>query len=165
MSALLADLNGRWTALPSRTRALAAIGGAVVLAALLYTVAWRPLQKDLQRLRASVPSETEQLEWMREQVPTAKALRAKTVSGGGNLVTSLERTATARGLRSAITRIDAESSTGARVTIESAPFNALVDWLSELQSSYGAVVDDATIEAKPTAGTVNARLRLRTGGA
>jgi general secretion pathway protein M len=150
--------------LPSRTRVLATVGAVVVISALLYSAVWRPLQKDLQNLRTSVPSETEQLEWMRAQEPAAKALRAKRVANNGNLIMSLEQTATARGLRSAITRIDAEGNNSARVTLESVSFNALVDWLSELQSRYGAVADEAAIEAKATAGAVNARIRLRTGG-
>jgi type II secretory pathway component PulM len=160
----LADLNSRWTALPPRTRTLAVIAGVFALGALIYLAAWRPLQKDLQRLRASVPSETEQLEWMRAHVDMAKALRAKSGATRGNLVTSIEQTANARGLRSAITRIDAEGTSGARVTLESVSFNALVSWLSELHSNYGAAADDVTIEAKSATGTVNARIRLRTGG-
>jgi general secretion pathway protein M len=150
--------------LPSRTRALAVTCAIVIVAALLYMIGWRPMQKELQTLRASVPAETEQLQWMRDQLPEAKALRAKSVATSGNFVSSLERSATGRGLRSAITRIDAEGGNAARVTLESVSFNALVNWLSELQSSFGTVVDDATIELK-TPGTVNAKLRLRTGGA
>jgi general secretion pathway protein M len=165
MSAVLSELGSRWTALPERTRLLAIIAGTLVIVMLLYSSFWRPLQRDLANLRTTVPTQTEQLEWMRAQEPAAKALRGKSVATGGNIMQTVEQTATTQNIRSFITRMDAEGNGGVRVTLEAVPFNGMVSWLSEIQMNYGVTVDDARIESRPTAGVVNAQLRLRTGGA
>ncbi len=162
---MMAELNSRWNALPERTRQLALVAIIVLGAILLYTTVWSPLQHDLDRLRSNVPREAEQLNWMREQAPTAKALRAKTTSSTGALIPTLDQSATTHGVRAFISKLESEGATGARVTLEAAPFNALITWISELQAAQGLVIEEATIEAHPTPGLVNARLRLRTGGA
>jgi general secretion pathway protein M len=165
MSAVLNELNSRWSALPPRTRTLAIAAGALILAFLLYSAAWRPLQKDLQSLRASVPNQVEQLEWMRAQAPIASALRAKNFTTGDNIMQTVEQTAVTQGIRPYIARFDAEGAGSVRVTLENAPFNTMVSWLSDLHTNYGAMIDDATVESRPASGLVNARIRLRTGGA
>lgn len=162
---MLSALNGRWIALPPRTRTLA-IGAATLLAAfILYSAVWRPLQKDLQSLRTSVPNQAEQLEWMRTQAPIAKGLKAKNFSNSDNIMQTVEQTAVTQGVRPYINRIDTEGTASVRVTLENVPFNTMVSWLSDLHTNFGTMVDDATIESRPTSGVVNARIRLRTGGA
>lgn len=162
---MMDELKNHWNALPARTRQLLVIGGIVVGVALLYSATWLPLQRDLARLRVDVPRETEQLNWMRTQAPTAKAMRARMSASTGPVIPSVEQSANTHGVRSHVTKIDAEGSNGARVTLDAVPFNALIMWISELQATQGLVVDDATIDATATPGIVNARLRLRTGGA
>ncbi|HKQ29782.1 MAG TPA: type II secretion system protein M [Burkholderiales bacterium] len=165
MSAVLSEIGSRWSALPSRTRTLAIGAGVLILMFVLYSAVWRPLQNDLKNLRASVPGQTEQLEWMRAQAPVANALKAKSIAGGDNLMQTIEQTATTQNLRSYIARIDSEGPAGVRITLENVSFNAMVSWLSDLHTNYGAMVDDATVEARPASGLVNARIRLRAGGA
>ena len=160
---MLADVKLRWYGLPARTRMLASIGGAVVVLGLIYFAAWRPLQADLARLRISVPRQAAQLEWMRTQAPIAKSMRARAVTSTSALAPVVEQSAATHGVRNFMTKIDAEGNTAARVTLEAIPFNTLVSWISELQATSGAVVDDATIDAHASPGLVNARLRLRAG--
>lgn len=159
------EILARWNALPARTRLLALAGAVVIGALLLYTAVWAPLQKDLTRLRDAVPRATGQLEWMRSQAPLAKAARARVVTTSGSLTSSIEQSATTHGVRSYVARIEQEGSAGARVTLDAVPFNSLVTWLADLQAAQGAVIEDATIDAHATPGLVNARLRLRVGGA
>jgi len=160
---MLADIKLRWAGLPQRTRMLASIGAVVVVLGLLYFAAWRPLQRDLARLRLSVPREAAQVEWMRTQAPIAKAMRARAVTSTSALAPVVEQSAATHGVRNFMTKIDAEGNTAARVTLEAIPFNTLVSWISELQATSGAVVDDATLDAHASPGLVNARLRLRAG--
>lgn len=161
---MIADLTNRWNSLPPRSRMLVAGGAVAIGAVLLVSAAWLPLERDLARLRQEVPRAAEQLNWMRAQAPMAKTMRARmTSSSGAPVVPSIEQSATAQGVRSYITKIEAEGNASARVTLEAAPFNSLILWISELQSTQGLIVDDATIEAHATPGLVNARLRLRSG--
>lgn len=165
MNDALTNLKSQWSALPARSRTLALAGAVVVGVALLYTAVWSPLQKDLQRLRANVPRETGELAWMRGQAPLAKSARARAVSSSGALAAAVEQSAAAHGVRPYITKIEPEGNAGARLTIDAIPFNTFVTWLADLQATQGAVVEDASIEAHATPGLVNARLRLRSGGA
>jgi general secretion pathway protein M len=165
MSAVLSELNSRWNALPPRTRTLASVAGTLVLVFVLYSAVWRPLQRDLQSLRTSVPAQVEQLAWMRMQVPIAQALKSKHFASGDSLMQSIEQTAAAQGVRPQITRMDSEGAAGVRVTLENISFNAMASWLADLHTNYGVIVDDAVVEARPAAGIVNARIRLRAGGA
>jgi general secretion pathway protein M len=160
---MMADLNNRWNALPLQTRRLIVAGTVVIAVTLLYVIAWLPLQKDLVRLRTSVPLEAEQLNWMRLQAPAAKATRAKMTGAAGAPISGIEQSALTHGMRTYITRLEAEGSAGARVTLEAVPFNALIAWISELQAAQGLIVEETTINAHATSGVVNAQLRFRSG--
>lgn len=160
---MIADLTRRWNDLPSPRRRLIVAGAIVLATTLLYALAWLPLQRDLARLRAGVPLETEHLDWMRSQAPAVQAMRAKMSGAGGAPIPGVEQAALTHGVRSYVTRLEAEGSAGARVTFEAVPFNALVVWISELQARQGLIVEEATINAHATAGLVNAQLRFRSG--
>jgi len=161
MSNLTNELAQRWNGLSADTRRLTALGTVSIAVLLFYTALWLPLQRDLARLHADVPRETEALTWMRAQAPTIKALRARMSTSAGPLRATLEQSATSHGVRTYITRLDADASNGARVTLEQVPFNMLVTWVSALQAAQGLGIDDATIDAQPASGLVNATLRLR----
>ena len=163
MNRLLADLLNQWNALASRTRRLIVAGTIMVAALLLYAAAWLPLQRDLAQLRARVPLEAEQLNWMRAQAPAVKAMRAKFTASAGAPIPGIEQSALTHGVRSYITKLEAEGGTGARVTFEAVPFNTLVTWMSEVQAAQGLVVEEATINVHASPGAVNAQLRFRTG--
>jgi general secretion pathway protein M len=160
---MITELKNRWNALPLRTRRLILAGTVAIAATLLYAVAWLPLERDLVRLRTGVPLEAEQLNWMRVQAPVAKAMRAKTTGTAGAPIPGIEQSALTHGMRSYITRLEAEGSAGARVTLEAVPFNALIAWISELQAAQGLIVEETTINAHATPGVVNAQLRFRSG--
>ena len=161
----MSELSAQWNALPPRTRQLVLIGAVAIALVLLVTAVWMPLQKDLTRLRAAVPLETEQLNWMRAQAPLAKNARARVVTSSGSLTSTIEQSAATHGVRTYITKIEQEGGNGARVSIEAIPFNTLVTWMTDVQAAQGAVIEDAAIDAHATTGMVNARLRLRAGGA
>ncbi len=166
MKELLTNFKNQWAQLPERSRQLASAGGILVAVLLLYTAIWAPLQKDVARLRTSVPRDAADLTWMRMQAPIAKTMRAKTsTTTSGMLLPAVEQSATAYGVRSFITKIEGEGNNGARVSLDAVPFTSFVTWISEMQASQGAIVEDASIEALATPGVVNVRLRLRTGGA
>ncbi len=162
---MIADLDQHWNALDPRTRQIVIVGGAIITVLMLYMMAWRPLEKDLDRLRVDVPRETEQLDWMRAQLPSIKTMRAKAVSTGGAVVSGIEQSAVTHGTRAFVSKIDGEGNSGARLTIDAIPFNKLVAWIADLQATQGLIIEEATIDAHATPGVVNARLRLRTGGA
>lgn len=151
--------------LPPRDRWLL-IGGGLGLLLILYLSLWLPMQRELSRLRTSVPQEKIQLAQMRVQAMEISQLRAsgRVPIAGGNLLVNLEQSATANGIRSRIIRMEPEGAGGARLSLEGVHFNALISWLASLQSQGGVRIEKAMFDAQPTAGTVNARLVLRGAG-
>lgn len=161
------QLSERLRQRPTRERQLI-VGAAVAGAVLLYLAAWLPLQAELGQLRATVPQKKTQLARMQAQAQEVAQWRAsgRAPVAGGNLLVHLEQSATANGLRGRIARMEPEGNHAARVTLEAAPFNALVGWLADLNRQGGIQIEKATFEAAPSGpGLVNARLVLRGAGA
>lgn len=155
-----------WQRLDVRERRILIIGGVIVAALLFYALVWAPLQRDLVRLRASVPQDRAKLQLMRVQAAQIAQLRARAPASnrvGGNVLTALEQTANTRGIRRSIVRLEPEGAGGARVLMDEADFNQLLVWLSDLQEQ-GIRVEQASLQKKPTPGMVSARLLLRGSG-
>lgn len=138
-------------------------GSAAAVLLILYLSLWLPMQRELSRLRTTVPREKVQLAQMQVQAMEVNQLRAsgRLPMSGGNLLATLEQSATAGGLRQRISRMEPDGANGARLSLDGVDFNALISWLANLQSQGGVRVDKATFEPLPAPGTVNARLTLR----
>jgi type II secretory pathway component PulM len=155
----------RLRGLSARDR-LVIVGAGVGLLLVLYLSLWLPMQRELSRLRVSVPKEKVELAQMHVQAIEINQLRAsgRVPSVGGNLLVNLEQSATANGIRPRIVRMEPEGTGGARLSLEGVHFNALIGWLSNLQTQGGVRIEKATFEAQAAAGTVNARIVLRSAG-
>lgn len=166
MNEVTGKLVAYWRGLAPRERLVLGGGGAAAALLLLYGLAWAPLQRDLARLRANVPQEHQQLQWMRAQAPRVKQLRAGsgTALPGGGLLSFVEQSAQAYNIRPNIRRMEPQGSAAVNVAIDAVPFNSLVEWLANLQKQGGVRVENATLEAASDPGLVNARLLLRTSG-
>lgn len=151
-----------WDGLSAHERRLVSALAAVIGTFLLYLILWAPMQRELTRLRASVPQDRAKLIVMRAQAAQVQQLRAKqpALARGGSLLSTIEQTAGTRGLRPSIARIEPEGQTGARIFFDEVSFNELAAWLADLQAQ-GIRVESATIQRRPGAGIVNARVLLR----
>jgi general secretion pathway protein M len=166
MRQLLEQLYARWRTLQPRERMVLGGGGTLALIMLSYSLLWAPLQLDLSHLRTAVPRERAQLIKMRAQVREIATLRARAPAAGNssNLLSTLERSAQEHKLRQYITRMEPDPVNGVRVSLDAVTFNALLQWLADLQKQAGVRADTATIAAQTDAGIVNARLVLRAAG-
>lgn len=151
-----------WQGLAPRERQLLAVGGAVLLFFILYALLWAPMQRQLTRLRVTVPQDAAKLAQMRMQAQQIQQLKARVPANAnrGSLLSVLEQSATTRGLRQQISRMEPDGQTGARVFFEEVGFDTLISWIAELQSQ-GIRVENVTVSRRPAAGIVNARLLLR----
>lgn len=166
MKAIYANLLAYWRGLTPRERAVLTLGGAVAAILLLYGLVWAPFQQDLARLRAAVPQQQQQLQWMRAQLERVQQLRAnagRTVPGGG-LLSFVEQSAQAYNIRANIRRMEPQGANGVNLAIDGVPFNGLVEWLANLQKQGGVRIETASLEATGTPGLVNARVLLRASG-
>jgi general secretion pathway protein M len=162
---LLQSYLVRWRSLQPRERLALATAAVVILILLFYLFLWSPMQRDLTRLRVTVPQDRAKLAVMRAQALQVARLRAGSAqSPSDNLLSALEQSATTRGLRQNIGRIEPEGTNGARVVIEEVGFNNLVTWLADLQAR-GIRVENAVLQRKASPGAVSARLLLRSPGA
>ncbi len=162
-SPLFERMFSLWRTLEPRERLVITAGSIIAVAMLVYTLLWMPLQRDLTRLRVSVPKERSQLAQM--QVQARQVARLRTGVGAtapsDNLLTTLERSAVERGLRRNITRMEPDGSAAVRLALDDVSFNTLLQWLADLQRQAGVRTENATITAQSAPGIVDARLLLR----
>lgn len=156
-------LRAAWAGLEPGERRLATIAAVLLGILLLYMLLWRPVQKDLARLRVNVPEERVQLQHMRTQAASIKPLRARSgaAPAQGMLLSVVDQSATTHGIRGFITRLDTEGTNGLQLTAEAMPFNTFVAWLAELQDRHSLLVENASMDAHTTSGTVNVKMKLR----
>lgn len=156
-------VRAAWNGLEPGERRLATIAAVLLGILLLYMLLWRPVQKDLARLRVSVPEERVQLQRMRAQAASIKPLRARsgTAPAQGMLLSVVDQSATTHGIRGFITRLDTEGTNSLQLVAEAMPFNTFIAWLAELQDRHSLVVENASIDAHSASGTVNIKMKLR----
>lgn len=155
-----------WRGLAARERVILLGGGILAVLLLAYGLLWLPLQRELRLLQVEVPKEYEQLQWMRAQTGRLKILRSAAPSAlqKNGILSFVERSAQAYNIRQFIKRIDPDGANSARLAVDGAPFNKLVEWLDNLQKQGGVRIESASLEPQSTAGIVNARLQLRAPG-
>ena len=159
----LNPLRDQWNKLSASERRLATAGGGVLGLLLLYMLLWLPVQKNLARLRLSVPEERAQLQQMRAQAASIQPLRARSGSApaAGSLLSVVDQSASARGLRGFISRLELDGTASVQLHADAAPFNTFIAWLGELQDNHGLVTENASIDAHSAPGTVNVKMKLR----
>jgi general secretion pathway protein M len=161
--ALIIRIRELWGTLAARERRIVAMGMLLLGVTVLYLLLWLPLQQELSRLRAGVPEGQAQLARMRQQAAIVQPIRnrAASIPAPGTLVSVIDQSATGRGLRKQITKLEADGSNGVQVTAEAINFNSLIAWLADLRETHSLITDNLSVDAHTTPGTVNARLRMR----
>ena len=161
---------GEWWAERAPRERVALIGAG---AALLVTMAYLmldPLLAERRRLEAELPELRQDLAWMRDHLPEARALAGDTAPAPGaagdltpaTVESSLRRARLAESLEGL-----RPQNGGVRVVFKAVPFPDLLDWLRDLRRRSGAVARSARIQRAPDGrGRVQARLTLEPlGGA
>ena len=158
-----------WLAqLASRERRGLLVGVGLLLAVLLYLLAWLPFSREVERLRTTVAEQRALAAWMEQAAREAQRLRRlRAASSQGRAHRSLlslsDQTARQRGLGGAIKRVEPEGQDKVRIRLEAAAFDDLVRWLEQLQLGHGVRILRITVEARETPGLVDARLTLAEG--
>ena len=160
----------RWRTLPARDRrALAWLGAALALALAWFAV-WQPLQAARVRAGNQLEQATRDREWIRERSAEIGRLRAQgallpLARGGKSLLALADAGAREAGLGGALKRVEPVSQGRVNLWFESVPFDALTDWLEQLEQRYGVRVDELGAERAAGLGMANVRVGLvDTGG-
>lgn len=153
--------------LEPRERRILLIGAGVLVIAMLYLLAWEPLVNKSADLRKSIEKNQELVTWMEHAAEQARQMQAQIEArgpsgktNGQSLLGTIDRTAKSRELGDSVKRVQPDGKSRAKVWLEKAPFNAMVQWLESLQRQQGIRIVTSVIEKQEEAGLVNARLVL-----
>ena len=154
-----------WLAsLEARERAFVLGGAVAVVLALIYALAWAPLDRNHQNMRASVAdwqqalTEIRPLQGMQATSPSTR----RPQGGQQTPVVIVDQTLRARGLDRSLRRSQPTTSDGIRVEFENVAFDDLVLWLDDLGTQYAMQVASGSFSpgTQGVPGRVNATLTL-----
>jgi general secretion pathway protein M len=153
--------------LAPRERIMVAACGVVVVIALLWLAVIQPIFAGSARLEERVAEKQAQLTSLQEiasQVRPGQASQRSSVQGRNeSIVVIIDRTTRNRQLAAYLKRNQPEGDTVVRLRLEGAPFDVLVEWIGELQQTYGMTAATANVDLAGS-GRVNCTLLLsRTG--
>ena len=153
---LVRDAWGRRSA---RERSVLLGIAAFVVAAMVMSLAWLPLERERTRLRDSLPAQRASLAALEDQAREVLRLKAMPPVANRVAATPLASLATnGGGLPGAsIVVLDARR---VRLSGTDVGFAALLEWLRGAGATHGMRVDTAHLEALPTRGRVRVDLVL-----
>jgi len=140
------------------------LGGALAAGVLLVLALLLPLQRAVTAGEQRLLGKQQDLAWLQAAAPQLAALgNAPPRSSGESLVVLADRVARQTGIAGSLTGSQPSGDGGLRVRVEKVAFDALAAWLGQLVQQHGVRIENASIDALPAPGTVNATLVLRSG--
>jgi len=146
--------------LQPRERWIVIAGAAAAVVIVLWSFVLTPLGNSADAMRDAVVGKQRLLVDLARLEGAGPAGSAAAVQGADQtLVVIINSTAQQHGLTLPRTRPNGPS--GIDVTFQSASFDALVEWLVALQSTYAVQVESASFSSAREEGRVNGQLSLR----
>lgn len=138
------------------------VAGSLIGIFLIWLVLIRPLF-------SAAATQARRVEIRRQELQTMQELAGRVVGGPKNssaglrpLVVIINETASEFGLGAMRSQAMAGGAT-LRITMEQAPFDAVVQWLGHLQANHGVVVQNAGFNQSDTPGAARTTLVLARG--
>jgi general secretion pathway protein M len=155
-----------WNGLAMQERRVVAVGGTFALLLLAWAFAWHPLALRRADLERDIGNQRNELAYVRAGAAQIEQQRATGVRAGGqragkSLLALADTTARAGKLGDALKRVEPAGAKGAKVSFESARFDALAGWLEALARDYGVEAIELSTDRAEGAGLVNARVTLQ----
>jgi general secretion pathway protein M len=155
-----------WNGLSMQERRIVAGGALLAVLLLGWAFAWHPLALKRADLRRDIGNQRNELAYVRAGAAQIEQQRATGVRAGGqragkSLLALADTTARADGLGDALKRVEPVGAKGAKVSFESARFDALVGWLESLARDYGVEATELSADRADGTGLVNARVTLQ----
>ncbi|MEA1888784.1 MAG: type II secretion system protein M [Pseudomonadota bacterium] len=160
----MSGLKKYWSNLPARDQRVLTYGGLAVLAILLYTLIWAPLQDQLKLLRPQVVSKSADLAWMEQQANTIRKLNSSPSAKIGvskqPILTLVDQTAKAQKIRDRIKQIQPGKESGtAKLWFDKVVFKDWLRWLDKI-TAQDIDVTRVSITKSAEFPRVNIRLEL-----
>ncbi|CEA02136.1 Type II secretion system protein M [Pseudomonas saudimassiliensis] len=156
-------MSAWWAGLAPRERIVLAGGAMLLVLVVLWLMIWEPLAQKREQLRADISALTADLSWMEQvasQVKRRAAQQGSASNGaaaGGSVLTLVEVSARAAGLRESLERVQPEGQ-GARLWFNETSFDGLLRWLAELEQRHGLQISQLAVDAGTAPGVVSARV-------
>lgn len=155
----------QFDSLPKRDQqALMLLSLALVLA-VLYFLVWSPAHSFSAKQAANLKSSQELLSWVQANEGIAKSLASDTGNSSSKIVDSQSLVSTissnAQKHKISLKRFEPSGERKVRVWLEKVPFNTVIIWLKDLNSTYNIEVSQVSIDKDEKGGLVNVRLTLK----
>lgn len=132
----------------------------------IYFVVWQPTQSYLDKGRNEAERAYSELVWMKEN-----ELRAKQFAQQNRPADSQDQLAgqsllsvvssTAQRFKVELQRFEPRGEDRVNVWLDSVSFNQMMQWIGELDASYGVRVEQITVDKADLSGTVSARMSFQ----
>jgi type II secretory pathway component PulM len=143
-----------------RERLILAIGAAAAVVIIGWRLVWSPLAAGVERLDSRVETRGQLL----VDAHSAAAIEPDAASrprAEQSLLVLVDSTARNHGVAQALTRRNPNGANEIDVTVQAAPFDALIGWLATLEGEHIVSVESASIRATQEPGVVSGRVVLR----
>ncbi len=152
-------LSAWYAGLQQREQRVVAVGAVALGLIILIGGILMPLQSAVSRALKGNETRRADLAWMRVNAPEIRARGGELAADTGEApVVLVDRVGREVGLGSSLRGTQPNTSGGARVQLEAAPFDTLVTWLDTLDRRYGLAIESITVDRTATPGLVNASI-------
>lgn len=150
----------RWDELNNREQLVVSLLAVCIILALFIVLLVHPLIQHRAQNKAQYESQLEQLVWMRSVAPQLKGQgsNAAPVLNAQSMMNTVNQNAAAFQLK--LDRVQPEGGNKLRVWMQGVSFNALMEWLNDLQLNSGIVPSSVSIDDDSSPGMVSARVVL-----
>jgi general secretion pathway protein M len=137
-------------------------GGAAAAIIVVWGLVWLPVNRASARLQDTVAHKSALLVDLERASAIAPAANTGARRPAGeSMVVLVDRTSRAHGLAGMLKRTQPDGTDGIAVSFQDAPFDALLSWLTALQTDYGVKVESASVNGAQGQGLVNGQVLLR----
>lgn len=159
-------LRQLWSDLAPRDQRILFAGGLFLLLVLVWIGLWEPLRTARDAARVRVTASSSDLATMRAIAPRLRELggSATTPADTRSLLVLVDATARESVVGDALLRVEPVAGDQVRVYFEGVGFDALVEWLEQLQARHGIGIAELGINRAAGVGRVDARLLLQRRG-
>ncbi|QIB51566.1 type II secretion system protein GspM [Pseudomonas sp. OIL-1] len=153
-----------WAGLVPREQRIVLAGLVALVVLFLWLGVWEPLASNRAELRSEVGALSTDLAWMQQVSDQVRRRGAQqrsqsSAGAGGSVLTLIEVSANAAGIKQALGRVQPEGS-GARLSFEEVGFDSLVGWLNDLENRHGLQISQLAVDVSSSPGMVSARLMV-----
>ena len=152
----LARLQAWYATLEAREQLVLRVAAPALLALAVLGVVWQ-LHAAVGRAERRVTGQRADLAYIQGVLPELRGVPMPQ-DGGQSLVVIVDRTTRDAGLAGNLRGAEPSGTSGVRVRLEGAAFEALVQWLVRVQREHGLTVQAAALERTDSPGRVNANI-------